>query len=334
VIFPFWLHFSHFKRAPVTMMLLALNVFFYLVFPFKNGVNLPLELSRKVEKRDFVAVQAFLYENYLMEMRPVEWQEWTNRFYKGRENLKDNELEEFWFQISFRDGNFLKKVMTLDSYPDEVRYKKWKAVFSELEAYQKRDFSGLFGVSINGGKWSHYLTYQFVHASFLHLFSNMMILVLFGVLIEIQAGSWAILLLSLLGGAVGGVVYSLTTGNNMAPLIGASGSVSALIAFLLITEPRQHLRFFYFLFPSEDYFGDIYLSKWWLIPLLILGDVNAILTTPDWNLSVAHTAHLGAIGFGLMVGILYKYIRNKEDLSQTLSWVSHPEEKTEALTSI
>jgi membrane associated rhomboid family serine protease len=74
--------------------------------------------------------------------------------------------------------------------------------------------------------------------------------------------------------------------------------------------------------------------QWWLIPLLILGDVNAILTTPDWNLSVAHTAHLGAIGFGLMAGILHKYIRSKEDLSQTLSWVSHPEEKTEALTSV
>ncbi len=327
MIFPFWLRLSHFRRAPLTLMLLALNVFFFLVLPTKNGVNLPSELSRKVSERDFISVQSYLYENYLRDSQPEEYKTWLERFYSRRESIEGNELEDFWFQVSFRDGVFLKKVTSLNPYPDKIRYNAWKKVFMEFEDYQKRDYSGLFGVSINGGSWSHYITYQFVHAGFLHLFSNMLILILFGVLIEIQSGSWAVLLLYLLGGAVGGLFYSFTTGNNMAPLIGASGSVSALITFLLFTEPRRNLRFFFFLFPSEEYFGDIYLSKWWLVPLLILGDVNAILTTPDWNLSVAHTAHLGAIFFGFFLSIVFKQFAFNSNLSQTLSWVNHPEEE-------
>lgn len=326
MIFPFWLQLTHFKRAPVTLMLLALNVFFYLLLPMKNGISLSAELSRKVSQRDFISVQSYLYENYLEKKNPKEWRLWLDRFYQRKEEMHGQELEDFWYQLSFRDGDFLKVINQQAPYPDSIRYESWKKVFTEFEDFQKKDFSGLFGVSIYGGRWSHYITYQFVHAGFLHLFSNMIILVLFGVLIEMQVGSWLVLFLYLLGGAAGGAFYTLTTGNNIAPLVGASGSVCALITFLLVTEPRRNLRFFYFFFPTEDYFGDIYLSKYWLIPLLILGDINAILTTPDWNLSVAHTAHLGAIMFGAVVGITYRLLVNKANLGQTLSWVTHPEE--------
>jgi membrane associated rhomboid family serine protease len=327
LIFPFWLNLSQIKRAPVTTMLLVLNLFFFVILPSKNGVNLPAELSQKVSQKDFIVVQSHLYENFLKEQRPEEWRSWVRRFYQSRESLEGGELMEFWFQLSFRDGIFLKNALNLPEYPSSLRYGKWKKIFLDFSNYQKRDFSGLFGVSINGGRWTHYITYQFVHAGPLHLFSNMIILVLFGILIEIQSGSWAVLLLYLFGGAAGGLFYSFTTGNNMAPLIGASGSVSALITFLLITEPRRYLRFFYFFFPNEDYFGDIYLSKWWMIPLLVLGDLNAILTTPDWNLSVAHTAHLGAIMFGLISAISFKLFYGHQSLAQTLSWISHPEDE-------
>lgn len=308
------------------MMLLAMNLFIFLVLPMKNGINLSAELTQKVSKRDFVTVHSYLYEQYLQTQRPEEWKTWLNRFYHNRKELEGNELEDFWYQMSFRDGAFLKIVKTLPPFPDEVRYNSWKTVFTEFEDYQKKDFAGLFGVSINGVRWSHYLTYQFVHASFFHLFSNMVILVLFGVLIEMQAGSGLVLFLYLVGGAFGGLFYSLTTGNNLAPLVGASGSVSALITFLLVTEPRKNLRFFYFFVPMPEYFGDIYLSKYWLIPMLVLGDINAILTTPEWNLGVAHTAHLGAILFGLIIGLFYFRYMQRSVLGQTLSWVTHAEE--------
>lgn len=333
MIFPFWLHISHFKRAPVILMFLFLNIFIFLALPMKNGISLSRDLTQKVMKRDFIGVQAYLYENYLKDKYPKEWLNWTQRFYQNRQELGANDLEDFWYQVSFRDGNFLKVVKDLPPHPDGIRHQAWKKIFLEFEDYQKKDFAGLFGVSINGIRWSHYITYQFVHAGFLHLFSNMLILLLFGVLIEMQVGSGLVLFLYLAGGAAGGLFYSLTTGNNLAPLVGASGSVSALITFLLVTEPRKNLRFFFFFFPSEGYFGDIYLSKIWLIPLLILGDINALLTTPDWNLGVAHTAHLGAIGFGLLTGVLYQQFHGKSQLGQTLSWVTHPEEEAEASLS-
>lgn len=307
-------------------MLLGLNIFFFLVLPFKDGLSLPSALAEQVTAKEFVTVQAFLYESFIKESQPKQWQLWTERFHQSLTENKGEELENFWYQMSFRDGVFLKTVADGKAYPDTIRHEQWKKTFLALSEYQKKDFSGLFGVSINGSTWTHFITYQFIHAGFLHLFSNMVILVMFGVLVELQFGSWSLLLVYLIGGMLGGLFYSLTSGTNMAPLIGASGSVSALIAFLLILEPRKNLRFFYFFFPSPDYFGDIYLSKWWLISLLILGDINAILTNPDWNLGVAHTAHLGAILFGLVCALLVRFVGVPSNLGQALSWVQGPEE--------
>ncbi len=326
MIFPFWLKMTYFKRAPVTLMLFLICVFFYLVLPMKNGIHLPRELSQKLSQKSFSSVQSYLYESYVKDNKPSEWKFWEKRFSERSQYLKGAEWEDFWFQMSFKDGPFLGMILDLAPHPDSIRYESWKKIFIEFKNYQQRDFSGLFGVSTYGSGWSHFITYQFIHSGFLHLFSNMMILLLFGILVELQVGSWACLLLYLLGGVAGGLFYNLTTGSNMAPLIGASGSVSALLSFYLVMEPRRYLRFFFFFFPSEDYFGDIYLSKWWLIPLLILTDINALLTHPDWSLTVAHTAHLGAILFGLLMAGVAKLLSFQPRLNETLSWVTHPEE--------
>lgn len=293
----------------------------------KSGVQLPRELAQKLTDPEFIAVQSYLYENYVKEMRPKEWSYWTRKYYTRRDQMKGNEINEFWYQISFKDGNFLSQVKTQKAYPDLTRYKKWEKNFNELEDFQKRDFSGLFGVSNYGKTWSHYITYQFIHSGFLHMISNMMILILFGILIEIQMGSVVVLILYLVGGSIGAAFYDLTTGSNLAPLIGASGSVSALLAFYLFTEPRKYVRFFYFFFPAEGNFGDIYLSKWWLVPLLIINDVNAVLTVPDWSLNVAHTAHIGAILFGSAMALILKIKGIWPHLGESLTWVVHPEEE-------
>jgi hypothetical protein len=53
---------------------------------------------------------------------------------------------------------------------------------------------------------------------------------------------------------------------------------------------------------------------------------------PDWSLGVAHTAHLGAILFGMVIGGLFQLFSQKVDLGQTLSWVTHAEEAPVTLT--
>lgn len=317
----------------MTMMLLGVNVLFYLILPSRHGIELPRALSDKVTSPEFIVVQSSLYESYLKIKRPQEWREWNDRFYQGKGRIQSGQLDEFWYKLSFHDGDFLKVALAQTAYGDSIKYQNWKQNFIKLRDYQKNDFAGVFGVSLNGLRWSHFFTYQFIHAGFLHLFSNMMILLFFGVLVELQMGSLWVAMIYIVGGALGGLFYTYWSGLNMAPLIGASGSVSALIAFLLIVEPRRHLRFFYFIFPSEDYFGDIYLSKWWLVPLLVLGDLNAVLTTPDWTQGVAHTAHLGAILFGLTMGLLLSLLKKPVPLHETLSWVRAPSKASPPPTS-
>lgn len=308
----------------MTTMLFMVNLLLFLALPSQYGVELPPSLSQKVTDKSFITVQSYLYENYLQKAQSKEWRRWVDSFYRGGGEPDLNQIDEFWYKLSFRDGEFLRQIFQLKPYPDPVMYESWKKNYSQLQDYQRNDLSGIFGISLLGYRWSHFFTYQFIHAGWLHLLSNMMILIFFGVLVELQMGSLVMLMVYLLGGAIGGLFYSQLSGLNLAPLVGASGSVSALISFFMVMEPRRHLRFFFFLVPVEDYFGDIYLSKWWLVPLLILGDLNAVLSTPDWTQGVAHSAHLGAILFGFSMGFIFSIFKKSIPLHETLSWVEVP----------
>lgn len=144
-----------------------------------------------------------------------------------------------------------------------------------------------------------FVTYQFLHGGFSHIFFNMFALWMFGMEIENTWGSKRFLIFYLLCG-VGGAVAQLTIGyllsGSPAPTIGASGAVyGVMIAFALMFPDRY--IFIYFLLPIK--------AKY-LVPGLVLLEFMAV---NDPMSGVAHLVHLGGAVTGLIFMLSDKQVQ-------------------------
>lgn len=85
------------------------------------------------------------------------------------------------------------------------------------------------------------LTALFVHVSWIHLLSNLLFLVIFGLSAERMLGSRRFFALFLVGGIVANLVGAVTLARMHAPIIGCSGAVSAVVGAYLALFPRARL---------------------------------------------------------------------------------------------
>ncbi len=86
--------------------------------------------------------------------------------------------------------------------------------------------------------WSLF-TYQFLHAGWWHILGNMLFLLPFGKVIEDRMGHIGFALFYLGSGALGGLVHTLLY---TSPVVGASGSVCAVVAAFIVLAPKTKIR--------------------------------------------------------------------------------------------
>ncbi len=85
------------------------------------------------------------------------------------------------------------------------------------------------------------LTSIFVHADWLHLVGNLVFLLIFGLASERRLGAARFLTLFLACGAVANLVGASTLDESGAPIVGASGAVSAIVGAYLTLFPNARL---------------------------------------------------------------------------------------------
>ena len=81
----------------------------------------------------------------------------------------------------------------------------------------------------------------FLHADWAHLLGNLMFLLIFGLPAERSMGSWRLLALFVVGGAVANLATVIAIGTPDRLVIGASGAVAALIGAYLALFPGAKL---------------------------------------------------------------------------------------------
>jgi len=86
--------------------------------------------------------------------------------------------------------------------------------------------------------WLNFVTYSFLHLDFWHLLGNMLFLWVFGDNVEDAFGHFRFLLFYLASAAAGAFAHALIAPTSEATLVGASGSVSAVVAAYLMLHPR------------------------------------------------------------------------------------------------
>lgn len=91
-------------------------------------------------------------------------------------------------------------------------------------------------VSRNGFTVHGLITSAFFHAGFMHIFGNMIFLIVFGPSVEDRFGPWWYLLFYLGGAAASGLAHIAVDPH---PAIGASGAVAAVSGAYLISSPAH-----------------------------------------------------------------------------------------------
>ena len=149
---------------------------------------------------------------------------------------------------------------------------------------------------INMGWIWQFVTYMFVHGSFLHLFFNMFALIMFGRVLEQYLGTREFLLFYFLCGILGGIVsylfYILQGVVNVA-VMGASGAIFALLFLCAVFFPNARLLLFFFI-PLK-------------MPIAVIVYIAIELFSQIYGLAngTAHLVHLS----GFAIAWLYVMIR-------------------------
>lgn len=143
---------------------------------------------------------------------------------------------------------------------------------------------------------AQFFSSMFLHANFMHLAGNMVFLWVFGNALNDRMGNIGYLLFYLSGGLWAGVGYVMISGN--APVLGASGAISAVTGAYLVLFPRVRvtlLLWFYIittfevsslLFLAFQFFQNLFMS----LP-----------TLKDAGGGVAYVAHTSGYVFGIAI---------------------------------
>ena len=141
------------------------------------------------------------------------------------------------------------------------------------------------------------LTYMFLHAGWMHLISNMLFLWVFADNIEDAFGHAAFLILYLLCGVAGALTHTMIVPNSSAPLIGASGAVSGIMASYMLLYPKARI-WILFLMRIPLRIPALYvLGGWFLL------QVASLFFTSEDGIEVAWWAHIGGFVAGLLLTI-------------------------------
>jgi len=152
--------------------------------------------------------------------------------------------------------------------------------------------------------WYAMLTSPFLHSGLFHLVMNLWFFRLIGGQVEERMGSSLFLLFYLGGGifaCLGHALYCQLVGQTVG-ILGASGSVYAVLGAYFILYPFEEFRFWYFFFMR---WGTIKIATLFFVAYWVLGDV--IRAYSDFlnfeSVRVAHWAHLAGLVFGVAVAL-------------------------------
>jgi membrane associated rhomboid family serine protease len=197
--------------------------------------------------------------------------------------------------------------------PDDAIVVKWGAIPYEF-AHPGKDCAIAVGQIVCEGMpgvvgtapsqppfWETAFSSMFMHGSILHLGGNMLFLWIFGNNVEDAMGYVRYIAFYLLGGLVAVAAQVLVEPDSVAPTIGASGAVAAVLGGYILLYPRARvvtLIFIVFFFTILELPAMLILGFWFLQQLAF--GFYGVANPTGGGGGVAYFAHIGGFAFGLL----------------------------------
>ena len=144
------------------------------------------------------------------------------------------------------------------------------------------------------------VTALFIHVAWLHLLSNLLFLMIFGVPAERTLGSLRFLMLFLLGGVVANLAGALSLAGVVRPIIGCSGAVSAVLGAYVSLFPRARLGL---VLPLGFYLEFVRVPAFLLIGIWALLQLLFSYVGPSYG-GYAWWTHVAGFLFGVLFALL------------------------------
>ena len=142
-------------------------------------------------------------------------------------------------------------------------------------------------------------TALFIHVTWLHLLSNLLFLVIFGLPAERTLGPLRFLVLFVIGGIVANLIGALSLAGVRLPIIGCSGAVSAVVGVYIALFPRARLGL---VLPLGLYLEFVRVPAILLIGIWVLLQLLFSYAGPSYGAYV-WWAHIGGFVFGLIFAL-------------------------------
>jgi membrane associated rhomboid family serine protease len=142
-----------------------------------------------------------------------------------------------------------------------------------------------------------FVSYAFLHASYMHIIGNMFFLYLFGNNVNDKLGHIGYLCFYLAGAVFSGIGHILVSNYSV---LGASGAVAAVTGAYLVLFPQTLITVLYWLI----FIGTIELPAMYFIAFKLIIWDNMIEPRFGPPISIAHGAHLAGYSFGIAAILL------------------------------
>ncbi|WNJ30559.1 rhomboid family intramembrane serine protease [Xanthomonas translucens pv. undulosa] len=273
----------------VTLLLVLLNVAVYLGWQRQDAVPLQ-QAQRYYLDSGLGAHEAPAYAHYL---RRSGREDALAQF----ERVPAAQQAEFVGGASLNDVRFVQALRSGEALEDPAAQQRWAPLRARYDALLDRVFT--LRHLQRSSEWSpaRMLSSAFLHADGLHLFGNMLFLVVLGTLLEGAIGRWRFLLVYLLGAFGASAVSLAWRWGEAGGGLGASGAIAALMGAFCVVWGRRPVRFFYWFAVVFDYVRGPAIA---LLPLWLGWELYNLLANGDAG--IGFDAHAGGLVVGALLG--------------------------------
>lgn len=227
------------------------------------------------------------------------------------ENAETNdEVLEYVMMEMENDVAFMEKLHKnqIINAQDAV-YAEWQTARTKYDSIAKGSITSRFGFTPSKHEPITFLTHQFLHGGYDHLFGNMLFLLLIGFALETALGSLLYLTCYLISGLGAVTLFWLLYSTSTTVLVGASGAIAGLMGMYAGVFGLRKIRFFYSLLFYFDYIKAPALI---MLPLWVANEFYQLYFTEGNN--VAYMAHVGGLLTGGIISFAIKrYFTQKID---------------------